>query len=74
MEMHTFAAFVFEELPLDVLSFYLTVRYIMLEGRELRTRDDYHTEVRTQTSAASIGVYRISIDPECRRCVGCLGV
>jgi hypothetical protein len=49
MELHTFAAFVFEELPLDVLSFYLTVRYIMLEGRELTKRSDYVEEVRTQT-------------------------
>jgi len=47
-EIHTFAGFLFEELPLDVLSFFLTVRYVMCDGRELRAKEDYTVEVRTR--------------------------
>jgi hypothetical protein len=47
-EMHTFGGFLFEELPLDVLSFFLTVRYVMCDGRELKSKEDFTVDVRTR--------------------------
>merc|ERR550514_49372 len=39
-EMNTMAAFLFEELPSDALSFFLTARYLVFEGPEVKELAD----------------------------------
>jgi hypothetical protein len=45
-EIHTAAAFLFEELPPDALAFFLTARYVLFEGPEVRADADLTCSIR----------------------------
>lgn len=45
-EIHTAAAFLFEELPPDALAFFLTARYVLFEGPEVRAEADLTCKTR----------------------------